>query len=173
MSPEQSRPNVSIVVALTKTGAIGKGGDLIVRIADDLKRFKALTMGHPIIMGRKTYQSIGRPLPGRTNYVVTRDPSLHLDGCVMCLSIGSAIDRAWQEELASANAKKEIFLIGGAEIYTQGLPFTNKIYLTLVDTDLSGDVFFPDYREFIRETFREDRTDGKTGLKYSWVDLVR
>ena len=169
--------NVSIVVAITKNhAAIGNGGQLLVRIPDDLKRFKAITLGHAIIMGRKTYESIGRLLPGRQNFIVTRNASLSVPGATVCTSLDEALSAAWAHELANPaidSAKKEIFLIGGGEIYKQGLPQTNKIYLTIVDSDLSGDVFFPDYSEFKKETFREERTDDKTGLKYSWIDLER
>ncbi len=168
------KQNVSIVVAITsKNAAIGNGGQLLVRISDDLKRFKALTNGHPIIMGRKTFESIGRVLPGRTNYVITHNKSFSAEGTVICGSVEEAIEKAWKEESASANAKKEIFIIGGGEIYKQALPYTNKIYLTLVESDLAGDVFFPDYSEFKKETLREERSDEKTGLKYAWIDLER
>jgi len=171
------RPNVSIVVAITsKHAAIGNGGKLLVRISDDLRRFKALTTGHAVIMGRKTYQSIGKALPNRANFVVSRDPALALPDTTVCPSLETAISQAWAHELGDSSIpadKKEIFLIGGGEIYRQGLPFTTKLYLTLVQSDLQGDVFFPDYSEFKKETLREERFDVKTGLKYSWIDLER
>lgn len=167
-------PNLSIVVAITKNNAaIGNGGQLLVRISDDLKRFKAITLGHAVITGRKTYESIGRLLPERENFIVTRNPDLKIPGAVMCPNLDEAIDKAWAHELQSPNTNKEIFLIGGGEIYAQGLSRVNKIYLTVVESDLKGDVFFPDYSDFKKETFREDRFDEKTGLKYSWIDLER
>lgn len=172
---QSDKPNVGIVVALsTKNAAIGNGGKLLVHISDDLKRFKSITLGHVIIMGRKTFESIGRALPGRTNIIITHNlkyPAPH--GVIACSTLAEAITKAWEIELASPDEHKEIFIIGGGEIYKQALPFSNKLYLTLVDTDLSGDVFFPPYPEFKKETFREDRFDEKTGLKYSWVDLER
>lgn len=167
-------PNISIVVAITKNNAaIGNGGRLLVRISDDLKRFKQITSGHAVIMGRKTYESIGRTLPNRENFIISRDTSLNIPGAIVCHSLDEAIDKAWAHESQGVNAKKEIFLIGGGEIYAQGLPRVNKIYLTIVESDLEGDVFFSDYSDFKKETFREDRFDEETGLKYSWIDLER
>jgi dihydrofolate reductase len=167
-------PNVSIVVAVTsKNAAIGNGGKLLVRISDDLKRFKAITSGHAIIMGRKTYESIGRLLPDRTNIVITRDQNFTVDGALIAHSVQEGIEKAWAAESQSSNIKKEIFVIGGGEIYKQALPFTNKIYLTLVESSLEGDVFFPDYSEFTKVIQKEDRTDDKSGLRYSWIDLER
>lgn len=169
MSTATPRPNISIVVAITdRKRSIGKNGDLLVRISDDLKRFKVLTMGHPIIMGRKTYESIGRPLPGRTNIVITRNKEFKPEGASVCSNIEEAIEKA-----SASDGGGESFVIGGGEIYAQGLPFTNKIYLTLVESGTEGDVFFPDYSEFKNTLKREDRVDEKTGLKYSWVDLER
>ncbi len=171
---QNNRPNVSIVVAITgKKAAIGNGGKLLVYIPDDLKRFKAITLGHAIIMGRKTYESIGRLLPGRKNFIVTRNPSLNIPDAVICTDLDQAIDEAWRHESQGSNVNKEIFLIGGGEIYKQGLPRVKKLYLTIVESDLEGDVFFPDYSDFKKETFREERLDEKTGLKYSWIDLER
>lgn len=162
-------PHINIVVSVThKNAAIGNsGGGLLFRISDDLKRFKALTTGHPIIMGRKTYESIGKKLPERTNIVVTRNPNFQAEGCVIVRSLEEAIKKAGELDT-------EIFIIGGGEIYKQGLPYTDKIYMTIVESDTEGDVFFPDWRkDFKKETFREERFDEKTGLKYSWVNLER
>lgn len=168
------KPKISIVVAITsKNAAIGNGGKLLVHIKEDLQRFKRLTTGHPIIMGRKTYESIGRPLPDRENLVITKNRDYLAHGITICADLEEAIEKASSIEEKSSNNSKEIFLIGGGEIYKQGLPFVDKIYLTLVETDLVGDVFFPDYSEFKKETFRENRVDEKTGLKYSWIDLER
>lgn len=163
-----TKPKISIVVALGKnTRAIGKGPDLLWRISDDLKRFKSLTTGHPIIMGRKTFQSIGRALPNRTNIIVTRNDSFEAENCIVAHSIEDGLEEARKIE------PTEIFVIGGGEIYTQALPIVNTLYLTLVDSDIDGDIFFPEYPEFTKETFREVRIDEKTGLSYAWVDLTR
>ncbi len=163
-----TKPKISIVVALgKKTRTIGKGADLLWRISDDLKRFKILTTGHPIIMGRKTFQSIGKALPNRTNIIVTRDTDFKAENCMVVYSIEDALAEA--EKIESS----EIFVIGGGEIYTQALPFVDKLYLTLVESDIGGDIFFPEYPEFTEEVFREEKRDDKTGLKYTWVDLKR
>ncbi|HEX7724515.1 MAG TPA: dihydrofolate reductase [Candidatus Paceibacterota bacterium] len=172
----QTTPNISIIVSVTKTGAIGSHGDLVVRLADDLKRFKEVTSGHPIIMGRKTHESIGRILPARTNYIITRNHEYKPLGsgtAVICTSLDEAIQKAWQEESASKNEKKEIFVIGGGEIFVQALPVTTKIYLTQIDSDLDGDIRFPDYSDFTEEVFRDERTDSGTGIKYTLIDLER
>lgn len=162
-------PHVNIVVSVThKNRAIGKKtGELLFRISDDLKRFKALTTGHPIIMGRKTYESIGKPLPERTNIVITRNQDFKADGCILVSSLDEAIKKAGEKD-------SEIFIIGGGEIYKQAYLLTDKLYLTIVESDAEGDVFFPDWRnDFRKETFREERFDEKTGLKYTWIDLER
>ncbi len=163
-----TKPKISIVVGIIeKTRAIGLGSELLVRVSDDLKRFKALTTGHAIIMGRKTYESIGKALPNRTNIVVTRNPEYKLGDAIVCQNIEDAIAKAREIE------KEEIFVIGGGEIYKQALPFTDKLYLTLFKTEKEGDIFFPDYSEFTKETFREERRDEKTGISYTWVDLEK
>ncbi|MSU56056.1 MAG: dihydrofolate reductase [Candidatus Taylorbacteria bacterium] len=164
----KTKPKISIVVAVTrKNAAIGNGGKLLVPISDDLKRFKALTVGHPVIMGRKTFESIGRPLPERTNFVISRNPDFKSANIVTFHSLEEAIQKAGELD-------SEVFLIGGGEIYKQGLPYTDKLYLTIVDSDAEGDVFFPDWRkDFTKETFRKERIDEKTGLKYTWIDLER
>jgi len=163
-----TKAKISIVVAVTRQNhAIGNGGKLLVHISDDLKRFKAITKGHPIIMGRKTFESIGRPLPERTNIIITRNPNFKAEGCIVVSSLEEAIKKAGELD-------SEIFIGGGGEIYKEALPFVDKLYLTIVESDAKGDVFFPDWRkDFTKETFREERTDEKTGLHYVWVDLER
>lgn len=164
----EKRPKISIVVAVTRDKlAIGNGEHLLVRIKDDLGRFKALTIGHPLIMGRKTHESIGRALPGRTNIIVTRNQDFQAEGCVVVSSLAEAIQEAGQID-------DEVHIGGGGEIYKQALPYADKLYLTIVDTEIEGDIFFPDWRDdFKKETFREERFDEETGLKYTWVDLER
>ena len=170
----QSKPKVSIVAALTtKNGCIGNGANLLFRISDDLKRFKQITSGHAVILGRKTYQSIGKALPNRDKFVATRDKSFVAPDATVVGSIPDAIENAWEKEIMKNPTNPEIFLIGGGEIYTQGLPLTQKLYLTLVESDAYGDIFFPPYPDFTHETFREKRVDEKTGLTYTWIDLER
>lgn len=164
-------PRVSIIVSIGRDArgqhVIGRGNDLLWRISDDLRRFKALTTGHPIIMGRKTFESIGRPLPGRTNIVVTRDTDWKKEGAMVVHSLEAALTKAKEVD------QTDIFIIGGGEIYRQALPYTDRLYLTRVDAEESGDVFFPSFEsEFTRETFREERVTPE-GLKYTWVDLER
>ncbi len=161
------RSKISIVVAVGRDRAIGKDNALLFRIGDDLRRFKTLTKGHSVIMGRKTFDSIGRLLPERTNIVITRNPDLKADGVIVAHSLEEAIKKA-------AELDSEIFVIGGGEIYKQALPLCEKLLLTIVESDAVGDVFFPDWRKnFTKETRREERFDEKTGLKYAWVDLER
>lgn len=126
---------LSIVVAASDNDVIGVGNQLPWRLPDDLKRFKALTMGKPIIMGRKTFESIGRPLPGRANIVISRQPSLVI--------AGATVVRSTDEALNAAAPASESMLIGGADIYRQLLPLTHTIHLTRVHTKLQGDAYFP------------------------------
>lgn len=163
-----NKPKISIVVAVSRTGAIGKGNELLFHISDDFKRFKALTKGHPIIWGRKTYESIGHPLPERTNIIITRNPDYKAPGCIIVSSLEEALQKA-------SELDQELITIGGGgEIFKQAMPLVDKLYLTLVESDLDGDVHFPDWRaDFSKESYREERTDPKTGLYYTWLDLER
>jgi dihydrofolate reductase len=165
---EKSKANVNIVVAVTrKNAAIGNGKELLFRISDDLKRFKELTTGHPLIFGRKTFESIGRPLPNRTNIIITRNTDFKAEGCIVVSSLEEAVQKA-------AEIDSEIFIGGGGEIYKQAFPIAQKLYLTIVDSDAEGNIFFPDWtKDFTKETFREERYDEKTGLKYTWINLER
>lgn len=129
---------ISLIVAMDEARGIGKDGDLPWRLSSDLKRFKQLTMGHCIIAGRKTYESIGKPLPGRQTVVVTRNPDYTAEGCFVVSSLARAID------LARSRGETEAFIIGGAEIYADALPLADRIYLTQVDARVAADAFFPD-----------------------------
>ncbi len=169
-----SRPRISIVVALgngrLNNRVIGKGNELIWHIPEDLKRFRALTRGKPVVMGRKTFESIvamrGSGLPDRPNIVVTRDPMWHFDGAIVVHSLEDGIAKAREFDA------DEIHIGGGADVYRQVMPLVDKLYLTLIEDDKEGDSYFPEYeKEFTRETFREERE--WEGLKYTWVDLER
>ncbi len=153
-----------------RTLAIGKDNQILFHVPEDLKRFKELTLGHPIIMGRKTFESIvamiGKPLPNRQNIVVTRDENYSYEGVLVVHSFEAAL------EMANALEPKEIHIGGGAEIYKQALPFTNKLFLTLFDDDRSGDSSFPDYRDDFVEVERHGIRESD-GVKYEWVDYVR
>jgi len=156
---------VSAIAAIGKNRELGKGNNLLWRIPHDLARFKRITMGHPVIMGRKTFESIGTPLADRENIIITRSEDFTAAGCIITHSIKDAITKA--KELDD----REVFVIGGGEIYKQAMPHIQKLYLTLIDDVKEGDVFFPDYSEFTKETFREERE--YEGLKYVFVDLKR
>lgn len=130
---------ISMIAALTPDHVIGKGNDLPWRIPDDLRHFKRTTRGKPVIMGRRNYLSIGRPLPERHNIVMTRDPAFQADGC----SIAADADAA----LAAAGDAEEVMIIGGAEIYRLFLPRADRLYLTWVHAAIDGDTWFPTFHE--------------------------
>jgi dihydrofolate reductase len=155
---------ISLVLAMADNGVIGAQGALPWRIADDMKRFKALTMGKPIVMGRKTWDSLPRkPLPGRTNIVVTRDTAWHADGAVVVHSLDEAL----------ARDAEEIAIIGGAEIYKAALPRADIVHLTQVHADFDGDAHMPvfDAAQW-REIAREDHATPED-LRYSYVTLEK
>jgi dihydrofolate reductase len=160
-------PVVSAIAAIgAKNRALGKDNKLLWTIPDDLKRFRAITKGHPVIMGRKTFESIGRPLPDRPNIIVTRDSALSHDGMIVTHSVEAAIEKAKELD------REEIFIIGGGQIYKEALPYTDKLYLTLIDDEREGDSFFPPYEdEFTNKTFEEPHE--WNGIKYRFVDLER
>jgi dihydrofolate reductase len=141
---------ISAIVAMAKNGVIGKEGGLPWYLPAELARFKQVTMGHPIIMGRKTHESIGRALPGRTNIVITRDKDYKAaEGCIVVNSLGRAIEHAKEAGGGSAaqTSKKfrrpnEIFIIGGASVYKEAMSLLERIYLTKVNADIKGDKFF-------------------------------
>jgi dihydrofolate reductase len=159
---------ISFVLARADNGVIGDRGTIPWRIPEDLKRFKAITMGKPIVMGRKTWDSFPKkPLPGRTNIVITRDPNWRADGAVAVTSLDVALARAESEK------PDEIAIIGGAEIWKLALPHANRIHQTEVHIDAKGDVSFPafDTAQW-RETAREDHATAD-GLRFSYVTLDR
>ena len=128
---------VSAIVATAKNNVIGRNNDIPWYLPADLKYFKKTTLGHHIIMGRKSFLSIGRPLPKRTNIIITRDPFFMASGCAVCHSLEEAL------EMAKKNGEEEVFIIGGGQVYAQSIPLLDKLYLTEVDIETEGDVFFP------------------------------
>ncbi|TSC88277.1 MAG: dihydrofolate reductase [Microgenomates group bacterium Gr01-1014_7] len=159
---------ISIIVAVAgKKRVIGKTGGMPWYIPAELKRFKEITMGHPIIMGRKTHESIGKALPGRTNIIITHDQSYSAEGCIVVHSLEEAIKQA-QGELGS----EEIFVMGGGQIYEQAIPLVDKLYLTYLDKEIEGDVFFPDYSEFKKKVFGSDWQEHE-GMRYKFLELER
>lgn len=161
----KKKPLISLIVAMDEERGIGKDNHLPWHVPEDLKRFKALTMGHPIIMGRKTHESIGRALPGRTNIVITRDELYRATGCVICYTLEGAIEYAGQE------GTEEIFIIGGAKVFAQAIDLADKLYVTLVKGTHGADTFFPAYDEF-RQVLREEHKQDEM-YQYTFVDLAR
>ncbi len=140
---------ISIIVAVAANGVIGDNNSLLWHISEDLRNFKRITSGHPVVMGRKTFESLGRPLPNRTNVVVSRTVT-EIEGCRVAASLGEAIAMFPEDE--------EVFIIGGAQIYAQALDAADKLYLTRVEHDYEGDTSFPEWdatrwRLTSRETF--------------------
>lgn len=154
--------NLSIIVAVAKNNVIGINNTLPWHLPEDLKRFRALTTGHHIVMGRKTYESLGRLLPNRTTVIVTRNKNYLVEGAIIATSLESAI--------ASCKDDDEPFLIGGAELYTAGITLANKLYLTKVHTAVEGDAFFPSFHESDWALIEKKDHIAMSGLEYS--DLI-
>nr|AIA15116.1 Dihydrofolate reductase [uncultured bacterium] len=158
---------LSIIVAVAENNVIGKDNQLIWRLPADLKHLKALTMGHPMVMGRKTFDSIGKPLPGRTSIIITRQPNYTVEGCLVVHSLEQAI-------IEAGNLRtEEAFIVGGAEVYRQSMSITDKIYLTEVHHSFDGDTFFPKidptiWKEVKRESFPADE---KNAYDFDFVEL--
>ena len=132
---------LSLIVAVSRNGVIGANNALPWHLPEDLKYFKSVTMGKPIVMGRKTYDSIGRPLPGRTNIVITRNSIWSAEGVVVAQTLAEAL--ALGAKACAADGADEVIVIGGAQIYSETLPAAQRLYLTEVDADVEGDAFFP------------------------------
>ncbi|MGR8931738.1 MAG: dihydrofolate reductase [Gammaproteobacteria bacterium] len=156
---------ISLIVAMASNRAIGLNGQMPWHLSADLKRFKQVTMGSPIMMGRKTYEAIGHPLPGRENLVISRSEDYRLSGCRVFTSIESGLDYA--------STSDELFVIGGATLYEALLPIADYLYLTMIDRRFEGDTFFPeiDYKTW-EELSREDvSNDPQVDFSYSFLKL--
>ena len=152
---------LNLIAAVARNGAIGKDNALLWRLPEDLKFFKRTTLGSPVIMGRKTFESIGRPLPGRRNIVVTRNGAWQFDGVEVATSLDEAITLVQSEA--------QVFIIGGGELYTQALPRADQLILTEVDADFEGDTFFPTWdRTAFTEVSRESH-QADAGWAYHFV----
>ena len=166
-----TKPKVSIIVAIDDKRGIGKNNRLPWHIPEDLKRFRRLTSGHTIIMGRKTFESIlsytGKPLPDRINMVITRNPDFKAEG----VSINTSLEEALSE--AKGNEQSEIFIIGGAQIFKQAIDMgvVDRIYLTKVEGDYGADTFFPDYSQFKKVVSEE--AGESNGIKFRFINLER
>ena len=156
----------TIVVAISENHVIGKDNQLLWHIPADLKHFKDITTGHTVIMGRKTYESVGKPLPRRRNIIITRQ-AITIEGCEVVNSIETALSLCKDEA--------EVFIVGGAEIYKQAISLTDRIYLTIIHKEFEGDSFFPEINASEwKEVFREDhQPDEKNPLPYSFITLER
>lgn len=165
IEPKTKRPRISLIAAMAKNRVIGNKNGLPWHLPQDLKRFRSVTQGHCVVMGRKTFESIGKPLPNRTNVVITRQPDWANDGVLSSKSLQSAL------ETARSHEKDEIFIIGGAEIYQQSLSLADRLYLTLIDQEVVGDAFFPDYKK--NEFLEISREDFQEPIKFSFVVLDR
>ncbi|MCJ2118124.1 dihydrofolate reductase [Methylobacterium sp. J-001] len=159
-------PAIALVVAVARNGVIGRDNGLAWHLSSDLKRFKALTMGKPMLMGRRTWASIGRPLPGRRTLVLSRDPGFRAEG--------AEIVHDWDAAVAAA-AAPELMVVGGAEIYALALPHADRLHLTEVEAEPEGDVRFPAFdRAAFREAFREAHPAGpRDEHAFAFVDWVR
>jgi dihydrofolate reductase len=159
--------NLSLIVAMTRDRVIGRNNQLPWHLSEDLKRFKQITMGHPIVMGRKTYESIGKPLPGRDNVVLTRDPQYHADGIFVVHSL---------EEAMARHPDSEQFIIGGADIFRLAYPQIQKVYLTFIEQPFPGDTYFPEFN--LEKDFQVIEDSGllhseKNAIPYRFVTAVR
>lgn len=166
-TPGYPGPRVVLVVARARSGVIGHDNGLPWHLPDDLRHFKALTLGKPVLMGRRTFESIGRPLPGRTNIVLTRDLRWTAPGVTVVHSL--------EEALAAAGGAPEVMVIGGADLYRQALPLAHRIELTEVESDIDGDVRLEPFPPpGWRETAREPRAaDDRHAWPFSFVTLER
>lgn len=158
-----------MIAAMGKNRVIGKDNDMPWHLPADLQHFKKTTLGSPIIMGRKTYDSIGRPLPGRLNIILSRNTKLEIEGCSVVNSLDKALDLARQTDAT------EIFITGGAHLYDTFLEEADRLYITLIDEEFEGDTYFPDYTQLNwKEVAKEDHTaDDKNPHAYSFVTLDR
>ena len=156
---------ISLIAVIGKNNELGCDGKLLWNIPADLKRFRDLTLGYPVIMGRKTFESIGKPLPGRQNIVISRNANYDNH----CVYVAHSLEEAIK--LGKHYSDKEIFVIGGGEIYKQSLSLADKLYLTIVDDNPKADTFFPDYSEFKNIVY--EKTHEMDDLKYTFMEITR
>jgi dihydrofolate reductase len=159
---------ISLIVAMSSNRTIGLNNQMPWHLSADLKRFKQITMGHPIVMGRLTFEAIGKALPGRTNIIVSRNPSYQQEACVVVDSIKAAINHGCRLD-------DEVFVVGGSTLYKATLPMANSLYITQINQDFDGDTFFPDFdRNLWAEVEREDVLDDpNVSFTYSFLKSQR
>lgn len=158
------KSKISLIAIIGKNRELGKDNKLIWNIPDDLKRFREITKGHPVIMGRKTFTSIGHPLPNRTNIIITNDPTFTAEGVTIFNSLDDAVNSA-----KNAPGNEEIFVIGGGQIYAQAIDQADRLYLTIVDATAPADTFFPDYSRFDKVIEKESHKSG--GFRFTYLTL--
>ncbi len=157
---------LSIIAAIGKNRELGKDNKLLWHIPGDLARFRKITANHPVIMGRKTFQSIGRPLPNRTNIVITNDPAFRAEGASVVRSLEEAISQA-----KTSPGNEEIFVIGGGSVYAQTIGKVDRLYLTVVNAAAEADTFFPDYSVFATVIEKQPQEEG--GFHFTYLTLER
>jgi dihydrofolate reductase len=158
-------PTISIIVAMSQNRVIGVENQLPWHISADLKRFKAITMGKPIVMGRKTWQSLGRPLPGRDNVVLSRDKNFE--------AVGGSVFHSLNDVLQFYGGEQEIMIIGGSTVYQLAIPLAQKLYVTQIHQPYAGDTFFPELNEKWCEVFREDHQARDDAPAFSFLEMVK
>ena len=160
-----NNPKISLICAIAENRAIGKNNQLLWHIPEDFKFFKAKTMGHVIVMGQKTFESIGKPLPNRITIVLSNDPACNIEGVIMARTFEEVFQKAREIE------KEEVFICGGGSVYAQTIGMANKLYLTVVEGDFDGDVFFPPYEEFAKIVSKRKSDD--ENFKYTFLELEK
>lgn len=157
---------ISIIAVIGKNRELGKNNKLLWHIPGDLPRFRQITSGHPVIMGRKTYESIGKPLPKRSNIVISKDLSETTEGIFVVRSLEEGINIAKKQ-----TGNEEIFVIGGGKTYQEAMKYVDRLYLTVVDSQAEADTFFPDYSMFVHELSSEPHSEG--GYNFTYLTLER
>lgn len=170
-----NKPRISIIVALSDNHVIGNKGKIPWNIPGEQKRVREITTPHPLIMGRKTHEAIGRVLPGRLNIIITSDNNYQVDGGVVVHSLGEAIEVAKDAEETrlgqGSGGQGEIFIFGGGKIFAEAMPLVDRLYLTLVHKKYEGDAYFPNYSEFTKVIGKEEHEYQR--LKYTYLTLER
>lgn len=160
-----NKPKISIICAIAENRAIGKNNQLLWHIPEDFKFFKEKTTGHVIVMGQKTYESIGKPLPNRTTIVLSNDPAFKAEGVIIVRTFDEVFQKAREIE------KEELFICGGGSVYAQTIGVADKLYLTVIQGDFEADVFFPKYDEFTKIV--SERKSGDENFKYTFLELEK
>ena len=160
-----NNPKISIICAIGENRAIGKDNQLLWHIKEDFKHFKETTLGHVIVMGQKTYESIGKPLPNRTTIVITNSPDFKEDGVIIARTFDEGFEKAREIE------KEEVFICGGGSVYSQTIGMADKLYLTVVKENFEADTFFPDYSDFKNVINKRESND--ENFKFTFLELTK